>query len=345
VQSTVVIPRNRPSTAAPEELLGPILRSVSRSFYVSIQLLPRRLRRPVGLAYLLARATDTVADTMAIPRVARRHHLEKLAIAIQQDAAASSINDLSTSFAPFQTDEAERKLIEELPRCLEQLNRVDGADRADIRTVLGKINRAQAMDVERFASNGAVRALSTAADLNEYTYLIAGCVGEFWTHMCSRHVSNFAELPNDRMFALGRDYGAGLQLINILRDAGSDLRAARCYFPVEELEQADLKPEQILEHPDRLMPIFWKWLDEAEKGLRAGMEYSGAIRNRRIRGATALPALIGARTARLLRAAGETVLERRIKVPRQEVRGMISSVAITLASRQTLDRMFRKALE
>ena len=147
------------------------------------------------------------------------------------------------------------------------------------------------------------------------------------------------------MLELGRHYGAGLQLINILRDAGGDLRAGRCYFPIEELEAAGLKPDQVLAQPGRLMPVFRKWLDEAETGLRAGMEYTDAIRSRRIRGATALPALIGARTAALLRAADETVLERKIKVPRPEVRGMISSVAITLASRQTLDRMFRKALK
>jgi phytoene/squalene synthetase len=38
--------------------------SVSRSFYLTIRFLPRPLREPVGLAYLLARATDTIADTV-----------------------------------------------------------------------------------------------------------------------------------------------------------------------------------------------------------------------------------------------------------------------------------------
>ena len=40
-----------------------ILKSVSRSFYLTIKFLPRPLREPVSLAYLLARATDTMADT------------------------------------------------------------------------------------------------------------------------------------------------------------------------------------------------------------------------------------------------------------------------------------------
>jgi farnesyl-diphosphate farnesyltransferase len=313
---------NRRDAAAADQLLGPILRSVSRSFYISIRLLPGRLRQPVGLAYLLARATDTVADTTAIAPEIRKQHLATLATAIQEKTAAGPIGDLQTSFAPMQSDEAERTLIEALPQCLEYLDLIDDADRADIRVVLAKINRAQAKDIERFASNG--QGLSTAAELNEYTYLIAGCVGEFWTQVCRRHVAHFADLPDDKMLELGRHYGTGLQLINILRDAGGDLRAGRCYFPVEDLDAVGLKPGQILEQPARLMPVFRKWLDEAERGLRAGMEYVAAIRKWRIRGATALPALIGARTATLLRAAGETVLERRVKVPRREVRGMIS---------------------
>ena len=51
---------------SPEErrrLMRATLRDVSRSFYLSIRALPGGLREPVGLAYLLARAADTIADT------------------------------------------------------------------------------------------------------------------------------------------------------------------------------------------------------------------------------------------------------------------------------------------
>ena len=50
------------------DLLGSLLRQVSRSFYLSLAVLPRSLREPIGLAYLLARAADTIADTRLIPR-------------------------------------------------------------------------------------------------------------------------------------------------------------------------------------------------------------------------------------------------------------------------------------
>ena len=44
---------------------------VSRSFYLSISILPKPLRDPVALGYLLARASDTIADTAELPREGR----------------------------------------------------------------------------------------------------------------------------------------------------------------------------------------------------------------------------------------------------------------------------------
>ena len=327
-----------------EELIGPLLQSVSRSFYLSIRFLPVALREPVGLAYLLARATDTIADTSEIPIKIRKPKLEALARVIQGEEPGSVIAELQSSFAPLQINEAERTLIEKLPRCFDMLQRVSSEDRNNIREVVGKITRAQLLDLERFGLPGKVRALGTVADLNEYTYLIAGCVGEFWTQECVHHVEPFADRPIDEMLDLGRRYGAGLQLINILRDAGGDLRAGRCYLPNEDLEAAGLNPEQILSQPGKLMPVFNKWLNEAEGGLEAGIKYTLSVQPRRVRIATALPALIGARTIALLRDAGHAVLEEKIKVPRSEVRRMLRTVALTLGSKKTLEQIFRRSL-
>ena len=51
----------------PDDLLKDLLRSVSRSFYLTLRVLPKSIRPQIGLAYLLARATDTIADTDAVP--------------------------------------------------------------------------------------------------------------------------------------------------------------------------------------------------------------------------------------------------------------------------------------
>jgi farnesyl-diphosphate farnesyltransferase len=125
------------------------------------------------------------------------------------------------------------------------------------------------------------------------------------------------------MLALGKRYGMALQLINVLRDAGSDLRAGRCYFPEFELSAAHFTPSQILSEPERFQPIYRAWLEKAKAGLECGMQYSAAIQNRRVRAAT--------------------VLQRTVKVPRREVRTMVLALAITFASRNSMDATFNLA--
>jgi farnesyl-diphosphate farnesyltransferase len=223
---------------------------------------------------------------------------------------------------------------------LEWLEQTGGADRDDIRAMLEKITRGQMLDLHRFDDPTQVRALQTAADLDEYTYLVAGCVGEFWTRLCFRHLRNFTSSNQGEMLALGRRYGMGLQLINVLRDAGTDLRAGRCYFPQDELHTVDLTAARILSESDRFQPIYQRWMEKAQDGLECGMQYSRVIRTRRVRAATVLPALIGARTLALLRQAGVSALQRTIKVTRREVRGMILSLAIHLASPRQVDTIF-----
>jgi farnesyl-diphosphate farnesyltransferase len=209
--------------------------------------------------------------------------------------------------------------------------------------VLEKITHGQALDLQRFGKPGEVRALATAAELDEYTYLVAGCVGEFWTRLCFRHVRRFTKRSEIEMAQLGKRYGMGLQLINVLRDAGSDLRNGRCYFPEDELNAARLTAADILREPDRFRPIYREWREKAEAAIGSGMQYCRAIRNRRVRAATVLPALIGARTLALLRDAGTTALRRTIKVPRKEVRSTVWSLAVTFASQSEIDEIFRRS--
>src|ERR1700746_129119 len=105
-----------------------ILRSVSRSFYLSIRFLPVPLRQPVALAYLLARTTDTVADTARISGAFRRETLQTLSKAIQGKASQNEVVDLVDSFAPLQEHEAERRLVELLPDCLGWLGHLETSD-------------------------------------------------------------------------------------------------------------------------------------------------------------------------------------------------------------------------
>ncbi|MBA3609640.1 MAG: squalene/phytoene synthase family protein [Chthoniobacterales bacterium] len=307
-----------------------ILQSVSRSFYLTIKFLPRGLREPVSLAYLLARATDTLADTAAIPAAIRLTILRDFARVIAGEQDFSAVEESLRDFAIQQTDPAERTLIENLGGCIDWLAQLEPANQADIRAVLKIIVRGQELDLERFGDPATAAPLRTAAELDEYTYLVAGCVGEFWTRLGFRHLPNFATRPPEEMTELGILYGQGLQLINVLRDRAADAAAGRGYLPAEELAQSSVEE------------VFAHWLGRAEEKVGRGITYSSSLTNWRIRYATVLPALLGARTIALLRAAGPAAPK--IKVPRKEVRHLLAAALPAVLSRRALQNLFQRLI-
>ncbi len=335
-----------------------LLKPVSRSFYISIRLLPRALREPVALAYLLARTSDTIADSSAVDVEKRIELLDRFAAGIggkdeaigkelggflvsQRDPSVRAGPAVSASAgqpgdeSPGMT-QGERTLLESAEAILRALENLSPEDQRDVRKLLAIITRGQRQDLTRWGGGPAT--LANAEELREYTYLVAGCVGEFWTRVCFRKVQSFTARDEADMLELGTNYGRGLQLVNILRDAGSDLRAGRCYFPEDELRAANLSASDLLNEPAHFLPIYLRWIAEARAGLDAGLEYSIAINPPRVRVTTVLPAMIGVRTLSLLQERGLEALRTRVKVPRSEVRGMIASTTITLASQSRLRR-------
>ena len=312
-----------------------LLKAVSRSFYISIRLLPKALREPVGLGYLLARTSDTIADASADDVEKRIELLNRFARAVagKEQAAGNDIAQLRGS--PGITD-GENALLGSADEVLQSLQKLSPQDQRDVRELLAVITLGQRQDLTRW--RGGLAALANADELREYTYRVAGCVGEFWTRVCFRKVQSFTARLEADMLELGRKYGRGLQLVNILRDAGSDLRAGRCYFPADELRDANLSPDDLLNAPGEFLPIYQRWIAEARAGLDAGLEYSIAINPPRVRVATVLPSMIGVRTLSLIEESGLEALRTRVKVPRSEVRGMIASTTITLASQSRLRR-------
>ncbi|HEV2096022.1 MAG TPA: squalene/phytoene synthase family protein, partial [Chthoniobacterales bacterium] len=142
------------------------LRAVSRSFYLSIRMLPAGLRDPIALAYLLARATDIIADTAAVSPTVRAEQLRKLAQAIAGDRSWTQFDrGIADFFGPQQTDASERALLKAVPQLLKWLASLQDEDRCDVRGVLQKINQGQLLDIEHFTPPGAVRGFVTAAQL------------------------------------------------------------------------------------------------------------------------------------------------------------------------------------
>jgi len=266
----------------PNELGGPLLASVSRSFYLSIRLLPRSLQAPIGLAYLLARASDTIADTAEASVETRLHHLAEFGKMVRT-GRITGLKDLQNDIqAP---DPKENDLISKLGDCFAWLATLESQDHGEIAAVLQKIIHGQTLDLQRFGDGSRVAALQTAAELEEYTYLVAGCVGEFWTRLCLQHLPDCSHLGLAELRKLGANYGKGLQLVNILRDMPADLRQGRCYLPEIELRAAGTSPSPLAHQPSKAQPVFDRWNAKAAEFLEDGHRYILALRSPKLRAA------------------------------------------------------------
>jgi farnesyl-diphosphate farnesyltransferase len=265
-----------------------ILRRTSRSFHLTIRILPRAVRGDVALAYLLARATDTLADTSSASPERRLGILR---------AARSSLD--RPEIGGFRPQDWERDQREAAERCLLALlpalwSRMHAGNNHLVREVLGHIIEGQIFDLERFGVDSSPLG---AEELERYTWLVAGSVGEFWTGLCASRLGDFARAPLEVMRRRGAHYGQALQLVNILRDRRMDAALGRVY-----IADADAP----------------RWTAQARTWLEEGTEYCADLRSGRLRYATLLPALLGWRTLTLSADQAPGLLTP-AKVPRHEV--------------------------
>jgi len=147
-------------------------------------------------------------------------------------------------------------------------------DRDLVFHVLEKIQEGQAFDAKRFPGPP-----FSKDERDRYTYLVAGCVGEFWTDVCQRHILKFSRLDTPELHVLGVRFGQALQLVNIIRDREKDASLGRVYLSAADVPAA---------------------IAEARTGLVDAERYVRSLRRGRLRMACALPLLIARATLDLL---------------------------------------------
>jgi len=267
------------------------------------------MREPISVGYLLARASDTIADTANVPAKLREECLAKFHLALKnEEVRATLIETVSAKFVQYQENKKEKLLLERLDDVFGWYDSVREWAWHAISDVLKPILEGQRWDVDYFA----IRKKEKVEDekrLDKYCYQVAGSVGEFWGVVGVHAYHRFSKLEKEKLKELGVNYGKGLQLINILRDLPEDLENGRCYLP-----NVNAKNE------DKIVAKTKKWRKQAREYLEDGMTYAKSLRQKRARIATALPAMIGLKTLDLLDEADWETWKQGIKVSRKTVR-------------------------
>jgi farnesyl-diphosphate farnesyltransferase len=265
------------------------------------------MRDPIGLAYLLARAADTIADTSLIPSQQRLALLLSLRDVVNGAPDDGTLTQrLAMEVAAQQSVSDEKVLLESMGAALAVLSQLSESDRSAVRGIVSTLTQGMEFDLRTFPdeSSGRIVALEKFEELDEYTYLVAGCVGEFWTKMTYAHMPGTLKAGPEYMLPRGVRFGKALQMINVLRDCSKDLRIGRCYLPASMLGQYRLSTQDLLlpENSLRAQPIMFDLVRTTLDHFREAVEYTFAIPalSVRLRLACLWPILIGLETLVLL---------------------------------------------
>jgi farnesyl-diphosphate farnesyltransferase len=301
-----------------DDLGKQVLKGVSRSFYLTLRLLPGPMRGAASLGYLLARTSDTLADSAALPVGERQRCLEHFRRCVSGEA---EFQPWPVTILNAVSDERERRLLESSAAVLNWLRNLPGSEAVLVREVLDIIIGGQSLDLQRFAEATGENpvALEDEAALEDYAWRVAGCVGAFWTKLGFLTLGDqFSKAPEAELVGQGIAYGKALQLVNILRDVAADLAYGRCYLPVGNPHDTS-----------QLLASHARWLARAEEWLGEGEAYAVKLPLRRLRAATILPVLLARKTLEPLRGAAWPDLQRRNKIPRSAVYGSLVEAVLT----------------
>ena len=228
---------------------------VSRTFALNIELLSGSFREAVRVAYLLCRAADTIEDRWggSADEIERRFDDFAAALSGNDDDAAS----LATAAGGGQPSEADFDLLAHLPLVLAAFRALEPGDREAIAEGVGTM----AAGMRRYAARAARRGpdvcyVDDEAELHDYCWIVAGCVGVMLTKLHERRAGPEPEGEvrgpatteggaRERRRRLAPIVGEALQLTNILLDWPADVRRGRCYLPASWLSRLGLTPKDL----------------------------------------------------------------------------------------------------
>jgi farnesyl-diphosphate farnesyltransferase len=253
------------------------LRRHSRTFAIPIAMLTPLLERAITCSYLLCRIADTIEDTPDWGGDAKRQLYRALQDAVDGDCPASAFVTIVAGCEGGDPDE--RGLLLGLPAVLRVFGELPERMRQICRTGIGELIGGMMIYSRRREGPDGIRCVSSEGDLERYCYFVAGVIGGLLTEAFLEDLGEVADAAANAMRAHAEQFGAGLQMVNILRDLRVDLSRGVCFVPRTLLDAAGLSPKSLAE-PTRepaVRAMLGTLFDRARTHLDSAFAYTLAI--------------------------------------------------------------------
>lgn len=211
-----------------------ILGSVSRTFALTIPLLPPNIENIVGNTYLLCRIVDTIEDAADL-----NVQTKQLLSALFLDAVLEKLpvnNFVTPCLEALRNygNQDELDLISHTPTVLRILHTFNKQDQDAVSRCVSIMSEGMSFFHGRQNQAG----LQDLAEFEQYCYVVAGVVGELLTTIFSNHSPAFKErMAGHEDLAIA--FGQALQMTNILKDSHEDKARGVSWKPADT-SQADL---------------------------------------------------------------------------------------------------------
>lgn len=222
-----------------------LLPEVSRTFALSIELLPESLREAVRVGYLLCRVVDSVEDERDLDPVLRRELFDAFDAAMEDDATATAPFEVLAA-ALVNASPAEAELCARAGAVFRRFRELSPGQRAAIRPHVLEMSAGMREYAARVDRDGRLR-VCDVADLERYCYFVAGTVGHLLTELFIEEVPSLSPAVRAAVRSRAVSFGQGLQFVNIVKDVAEDLPRGVCYLPEEVLSRHGVTVETLLE--------------------------------------------------------------------------------------------------
>ncbi len=225
-----------------------LLEGVSRTFALTIPQLPDELHSAVANAYLLCRIVDTIEDEVSLDVAQKKHFCLAFIDIVKTGKSSKSFAEELAPLLSDQTIPAEHSLIQLIPRVIKITHTFDSVQIA----ALSECVETMAKGMPIFQALDLHAGVKTMADMDDYCYYVAGCVGEMLAKLFC-HYSEDINIHKEQLLELSVSFGQGLQMTNILKDIWDDAQRGVCWLPQDIFTETgfdlkDLTPATDDEH-------------------------------------------------------------------------------------------------
>ena len=237
-----------------------ILESVSRTFALTIPLLPTNLKKVVGNTYLLCRIVDTIEDAVCIdPKTKQVLSTLFVKTVLDESYSEQFVRECLIALINHPNQD-EKDLIENFPRILRVLKSCDEKQRHAVAQCVQIMSAGMSYFHIRQNQTG----LEDLQEFEKYCYVVAGVVGEMLTTLFALHSPKFAKAISGSEY-LAVSFGQALQMTNILKDSPEDQLRGVSWKP-KGVSQIDLLVIAHQKLADSLRYIYL--IPKSETGIR-----------------------------------------------------------------------------